>query len=476
MMEQRQQQPYPVVHARSSSDSEMSGLNSEALARLNNNDTVSSFVDFTDNHSIPSSTENVSINETTAWPEQDVDVEGKNNGRKLTDDLADIQDKMHELTWHLFDDKIYDLGSNKDPSTAPCYFGESKKSEKRRGDVSKKLDRLLQVGQYSHSNPFVARLGLYVEPICGSVLGFLCFFRASFNALTWQGTATGHFFHISCFRLSCSPFFLLGADPILTFWLSVFSLLLAIILFIFPWRIFLFILGVFLVGPQNYVIRILRERGHLPPAQRKRRPESEDKKTVNIADQPVFYSHSRKDGINGPKNREDVDPREIHRVVVPYGPLMYQRFYDWPPEPQYAQVKPEDVRKLAKPAAVRNRAGTGSSMAGNSVVGTNTTVPVVQAHSKLQQLRRRFQRRSQVSPIPPHDASVPSQSASLSLPSRGKGRGRKNSHDGPIVTAPPSPPPPPPLAFEDSSTDLFDSAATIPKNNTKANIQKMKGR
>jgi hypothetical protein len=245
-------------------------------------------------------------------------------------------------------------------------------------------------------------------------------------------------------------------------------MLLAMILFIFPWRIFLFVLGVFLVGPQNYVIRILRERGHLPPAQRKRRPESEEKKTTNIADQPVFYCHSRKDGVNGPKNRHDVDPREIHRVVVPYGPLMYQRFYDWPPEPQYARVKPEDVRKLAKPLALRNRAGTGSSMPGNATVSINNTVPVVQAHSKLHQLRRRFQRRSQASPVPPHDASV--QPASLAPPARGKGRSRNNSSDGPITALPP------PLAFGDSSTELFDSAATTPKNNTKANIEKKKAK
>jgi hypothetical protein len=267
-------------------------------------------------------------------------------------------------------------------------------------------------------------------------------------------------------------FYLVGADPILTFWLSVFSLLLAIILFVFPWRIFLFILGFFLVGPQNYAIRILRERGHLPPAQRKRRPDLEEKKKRSsiISDQPVFHCHSRKDGIDGPKNRTDVDPREIHRVVVPYSPLMYQRFYDWPPEPQYAQVKPEDVRKLPKPPALQNRAGTGSSLPGNSSVGANHVVPagaqaVSNSRHALNQLRRRFQRRSQSSPVPPHDASVHIPSA----PARRKGRGW--SHDG-LHAAPP----PPPLASVDSFPEPFDSAATLPMDNTKGNGGKKKGR
>jgi hypothetical protein len=164
----------------------------------------------------------------------------------------------------------------------------------------------MRVGQYSHSNPFVARVGLYVEPIIGSVNSFLCLFRAGYNVFTWR-------------------------DPMLTFWVSFFVGLLALILFIFPWRIFLFGLGVVLVGPQNWIIRILRERGHLPPI-RKRGVEMAGEFSGNPTDQPVFSFHYRKPG------KQDVDEREVHHVVVPYSPLMYQRFYDWPPEPQYAQV------------------------------------------------------------------------------------------------------------------------------------------
>lgn len=165
-------------------------------------------------------------------------------------------------------------------------------------------------------------MGLYVEPIIGSAYSFLLPFRAGFNVLTWR-------------------------DPMLTFWVSVVCGILSLILFVFPWRIFLFFLGVFLVGPQNYAMRILREKGHLPPLPPRRlftqkKNELLDDPSTMPVDQPVFTSAWREPGNELPHVADSsIDPREIHRVVVPYTPLMYQRFYDWPPEPQYAQVIPD---------------------------------------------------------------------------------------------------------------------------------------
>jgi hypothetical protein len=246
----------------------------------------------------------------TRWPEQNVDIEGPSTGRKLTDDLQEIKDRVHDLTWHLFDDKIFVI---KNPDA--LYFGQAKKPEKRRRkrNVDKDIEKLMQVGQYSHTNPFVARMGQYVEPIIGSAMSFLCLFRAGFNVVTWR-------------------------DPMLTFWLSFFSGILAIVLFVFPWRLFLFGLGVFLVGPHLWLIRVLREKGFLPPAKKKRK-RTEDKPETGIpSTQPVFTSQHREPG-NNIEQPTDLDPREVHRIVIPYSPLIYNRFYDWPPEPQYAQVK-----------------------------------------------------------------------------------------------------------------------------------------
>lgn len=240
--------------------------------------------------------------EVDMWPEQNIDIEGPSTGKKITDDLADIKDKMHELTWHLFDDHIYCIRDEEDI----CYFGEAKKSDrKKKKELSSRLDKLLEVGQYSHPNPFISRVGMYVEPMVASTYSFLCFFRAGYNIFIWR-------------------------DPMLTFWVTVILGILAFVLFIFPWRIFMFLVGFGLLGPQNWVIRILREKGKLPPAKKFSRPKDE-KIVFDPTSQPIFSSNN-KDNSNTP------DHREVHQIVVPYSPLLYQRFYDWPPEPQYAQV------------------------------------------------------------------------------------------------------------------------------------------
>jgi hypothetical protein len=258
------------------------------------------------------------------WPEQNIDIEGKNTGKKLTDDLVDIKDKVHELTWHRFDDHVYNVKPDS------VYFGQAKRPERRRKDVKKQLNKLLNVGQYSHSNPFVARVGLYVDPIIQSLYSFLCLFRAGFNVFTWQ-------------------------DPILTFWLSLFSLCLAFILFFFPWRLFLFLSGFWFVGPQNWIIRILRERGHLPPI-KKRSPEDSKKKEEDrpIEGQPMFTENHRKHGNETLVTPTGIDPREVHCVVVPCSPMMYQRFYDWPPEPMFAQVKPDASEEARRDRALNS--------------------------------------------------------------------------------------------------------------------------
>jgi hypothetical protein len=247
-----------------------------------------------------------------SYPEQNVDVEvGSSSGRKVTDDLLESKEKMHELTWHLFNDKVHTI-----PFSDSVYFGQAKISAKRRkNDIAKEVEKLMKTGPYSHSNPFVARMGQYVEPLIGSAYSFLCVFRAGFNVMTWR-------------------------DPMLTFWVSVFGSIFCFILFIFPWRIFLFFVGAFLIGPQNWVFRKLRESGKLPPLRHKIRvDDSEEKTEAKMPEtQPVFYF--RKHGNDYTSKPPKIDPKEIQNVVVPYSPLIYNRFYDWPPEPQYAQVKP----------------------------------------------------------------------------------------------------------------------------------------
>lgn len=189
------------------------------------------------------------------------------------------------------------------------------------------------MGKYSHSNPFVARVGTYVEPIISSIYSILCLFRAGFNLFTWR-------------------------DPFLTFLLSFVCGLASIILFFFPWRIFLFAVGLFVVGPQNWALRVLREQGHLPETKKKDINNDIVSGDEIPMEQPLFTAESRKTG-NDPRKPNDLsaDPREVHHVVVPYSPLFYQRCNDWPPEPQYSKAVPyvgdpsEPSRRFANSAS-----------------------------------------------------------------------------------------------------------------------------
>jgi hypothetical protein len=58
-------------------------------------------------------------------------------------------------------------------------------------------------------------------------------------------------------------------------------------------------------------------------------------------DQPLIKAHPPPNTKFVDISKEQIDPREVHYVVVPYAPLASAttRFYDWPPEPEFANVK-----------------------------------------------------------------------------------------------------------------------------------------
>ena len=77
----------------------------------------------------------------------------------------------------------------------------------------------------------VSKISPYVEPIIGGANSFICLFRCLFNIFTWR-------------------------DPFLSFWVTVLSIVIAAILFVFPWRIVLFLAGLILVGPQVSLVAL----------------------------------------------------------------------------------------------------------------------------------------------------------------------------------------------------------------------------
>jgi hypothetical protein len=105
------------------------------------------------------------------------------------------------------------------------------------------------------------------------------------------------------------------------------------------------ILGLVMMGPQNWVLRVMRERkpGYEPPdpdvlVKKKKKTKIE---AVRDTSEVPFFSSEGPD--NQVVDRAKLDISNVRNVVVPYSPLLYQRFYDWPPETAYARVKAQDA-------------------------------------------------------------------------------------------------------------------------------------
>jgi hypothetical protein len=155
-------------------------------------------------------------------PQQDMDkAGGAGNDKSVMEDITEVKMKLHDLTLQQFNDQAYVIRD-----TNVSYFGQSQNRKKKtEDDVSKQLDKLLGLGQYSNGNVIVSKISPYVEPIIGGANSFICLFRCLFNMFTWR-------------------------DPFLSFWVTVITMIVAGILFVFPWRIVLFLAGLVLVGPQ----------------------------------------------------------------------------------------------------------------------------------------------------------------------------------------------------------------------------------
>eukprot|EP00934_Nitzschia_sp_Nitz4_P009128 Nitzschia sp. Nitz4//scaffold119_size111653//78566//82018//NITZ4_004204-RA/size111653-processed-gene-0.172-mRNA-1//1//CDS//3329533878//9118//frame0 len=200
-------------------------------------------------------------------------------------------------------------GKDKEAEEEPKKKRQSTPFDARRDEC----DKILHINKYSHPNPWMSRIGLIIQPMLEMVQAWLYLTRALFNIFTWQ-------------------------DPILSFWLATGGPIVVIALHIFPYRIALFILGFAVVGPQNYVLRLFREyKGDPPPnfdiIQKKRKLKKDERP------EEIQYFSSVAPG-NQTLKFVNVDPKQVKQVLVPYSPLKYNRFYDWPPEPEYSRVYP----------------------------------------------------------------------------------------------------------------------------------------
>lgn len=271
-------------------------------------------------------------------PQQDINFRKKSD-KKTTLVLQEARHKVHGVLLHLFNDRVYKIDDT--ISTFERKAKISKRGQTSTRKLNKKVsnasvhgtndavntvatkdeyNKLLGTDKYSHSTPWMSRIGVYMQPIVEIALEWLCFFRALFNVFTWR-------------------------DPILSFWVSILGPIVVVILHLFPWRVVLGILGLVLFGPQNWLLRVIRERKEGddefdPDKIVKKTKAKMDIENAEREEAPLFSMYAPD---NRPISQADIDNFDVRKVVVPYSQLMYQRFYDWPPENEYARVIAEDA-------------------------------------------------------------------------------------------------------------------------------------
>jgi hypothetical protein len=284
-------------------------------------------------------------------PNQDMGVKTGSADKSFAKTISEARHKAHGLLLHLFNDRTYTVDAHVFPPTLPdeaddresvaskatkkkkkkfagrlsAIQGKDKDKEREEEEDKKKkrvrvtpydarvdeYDKILMINKYSHANPWINRVGVIVQPIVEIVQGWIYLFRSLFNIFTWQ-------------------------DPILSFWVAFLGPAVVLVSHFMPYRILFFVAGVMVVGPQNYMLRLFRESKGDPPPNfdkliKKKKPQKEERQ------EETQYFSSEAPGNQNIKY-VNVEPKQVKNIVVPYGPLKYNRFYDWPPEPQYARV------------------------------------------------------------------------------------------------------------------------------------------
>eukprot|EP00980_Cylindrotheca_fusiformis_P011255 scaffold2587_cov101-Cylindrotheca_fusiformis.AAC.4 len=275
-------------------------------------------------------TEQYEIEESTLVkpPPQDINESApEKQGSSFTKTVSDARHEMHKMFNHAFNDKVYKIDKNLYSSVHnSSHDGTTVDSSKKtpyqiRADEN---NRILQIQKYSHSNQLISRISGIIQPMIETLQVGLYLGRTLFNLFTWQ-------------------------DPILSFWICFLGTILVILLYIAPFRWIFGVAGVALVGPQNWIFRLYQEQlpGYQPPdfnkiVKKKRIAKKSERETQKEGRGGFIFSSTSPGGnMHG-----FADPKELRSVVVPCSVLKYSRFYEWPPEAEYARVyeaTPEDI-------------------------------------------------------------------------------------------------------------------------------------
>jgi hypothetical protein len=219
-------------------------------------------------------------------PEQNIKAKkgGAKKSKPIQDQINELHETTQKATLHLFDDRVFLV-----------------EGDRQDGDKVLMLHHSL--------NPALR----VINPLLGSVFKIvdtnLNAFRAVFNIFMWK-------------------------DPALSFWATILAICVMYVLFLFPWRWFFCMVGLFAVGPQNYFLADWYEERQ--STKKKRKSEQAANTSSFRRTKPVDLSSSPLLMRNNVQQKPDGKSREI---IIPSVPLRYNRFYDWPPDPSTTIIK-----------------------------------------------------------------------------------------------------------------------------------------
>lgn len=294
-------------------------------------------------------------------PDQDMDVPYK--GTTIFEDLEEFLGIAHHATFGLVNDRVVKarklvLKSYQAAASRRQLVDSSTHSEELGFDFAEDnepiiatMEKALGIGV--QRNPVLQMQQKFCGPVVQIQRVGLIAYRSVFNLFIWS-------------------------DSYASFWLLCVLISLVVITALFPWRFMFFFAGIGFVGPQNWLLRLHRERN--PPGEdgatnteplavlkkpsiheainkenlvskalkkipHKRRNSNEslvlDDDTLAATPRP-FTSHMNKttssivDSLWSSSKGETA----LSEVLIPYTPLRQERFYDWPPEPTQSRCTP----------------------------------------------------------------------------------------------------------------------------------------
>lgn len=251
-------------------------------------------------------------------PEQDARIKVKAR-KTLKQEIVHNKDLLHKMTNRLFDDRLFIIDES--------------------GTGGEELALNTAIGTHKHKNPMVAKMAEYMGPMLEGMKVGLSLWRAGFNLLTWR-------------------------DPYLTFLFQCGVISVMCVLIVFPWRIFFFVMGIGMVGPQNWLVRLIKKKTTKKEAVSQDTAQKSNHKrgaslgfpltSFGVIKSPMSKSTTTEDfrfhnhlmtsgGVDLREEKSMKSSGAVYRAVVPTSPLISRRFYDWPPNPSLSKVDVNDA-------------------------------------------------------------------------------------------------------------------------------------